>query len=411
MDVIQEVEMSSKGQSEDEKRGSNVAETSDHRKANEDKMGIIGFRPATLEILNHVKINVTAETPVSTLKGILMCSNFDLLFSKEELRKAEQLMKQAFIEFYQKLRLLKGYCFLNQLAFSKIMKKYDKITSRNASKAYIEMVDNSYLGSTDEVTRLIERVEAAFIKHFSNGNRRKGMNTLRPKAKRESHRITYFLGFLSGCSIALVVALVVLIHARNILNSEGRSQYMDTIFPLYSLFGFIVLHMLLYSANIYFWRRYRVNYSFIFGFKQGTELSYREVLLLSSGLALLTLAGVLSNLDMEMEPSTESFKTLTELVPLGLVLVVLLITVCPFNIIYRSSRFLLIKSTFHCICAPLYKVTLPDMFLADQLTSQFFPIGLASFKLENEHLYNVGKFRAFKSVPLPFNYDDEDKDE
>ncbi|KAA3467286.1 phosphate transporter PHO1-like protein 7-like [Gossypium australe] len=32
-------------------------------------------------------------------------------------------------------------------------------------------------------------------------------------------------------------------------------------------------------------------------------------------------------------------------------------------------------------------------------------------RLENEHLNNVGKFRAFKSVPLLFNYeDDEDRD-
>ncbi|MBA0752062.1 hypothetical protein Gohar_001057 [Gossypium harknessii] len=31
------------------------------------------------------------------------------------------------------------------------------------------------------------------------------------------------------------------------------------------------------------------------------------------------------------------------------------------------------------------------------------------FRLENEHLNNVGKFRAFKSVPLPF-YNDEDED-
>lgn len=35
-------------------------------------------------------------------------------------------------------------------------------------------------------------------------------------------------------------------------------------------------------------------------------------------------------------------------------------------------------------------------------------------RLENEHLNNVGKYRAFKSVPLPFNYnedEDEDKNE
>ncbi|KAA8547964.1 hypothetical protein F0562_004393 [Nyssa sinensis] len=370
MDVIQEVEMSNEGNLEDETRPVNEQNRSKHRKSNTEKANNVGFGPALLEILNHVKINVTPETPVSTLKTVLGSSRSELSFSKEELTKVEEQMRQAFVEFYQKLRLLKSYCFLNQLAFSKIMKKYDKITSRNASKAYLEMVDESYLGSSDEVTRLIERVEATFIRHFANGNRRKGMKTLRPTAKRERHRITFFLGFFTGCSIALVVAIIVLTHARDLLKSEGRGRYMENIFPLYSLFGFILLHMLMFSGNIYFWRRFRVNYPFIFGFKQGTDLSFRQVLLLSSSLAVLTLAGVISNLEMEMDPRTRSFKALTELVPLALVIFVLLITFCPFNVIYRSNRFFLIQCAFHCLCAPLYKVTLPDFFFADQLTSQ-----------------------------------------
>lgn len=91
--------------------------------------------------------------------------------------------------------------------------------------------------------------------------------------------------------------------------------------PFCSLFGFIVLHMLMYSANIFFWRHYRVNYSFIFGFKQGTELGYREVFLLSTGLAVLAFACVISNLDMEMDPGGSIFRVLTELVPLGLLTV------------------------------------------------------------------------------------------
>lgn len=79
--------------------------------------------------------------------------------------------------------------------------------------------------------------------------------------------------------------------------------------------------MAMHSANLYFWRRYRINYAFIFGFKQGRELGYREVSLLSSGLAVLALAGVISNLDMEMDPRTKSFRAITELVPLGLLTV------------------------------------------------------------------------------------------
>lgn len=34
-----------------------------------------------------------------------------------------------------------------------------------------------------------------------------------------------------------------------------------------------------------------------------------------------------------------------------------------------------------------------------------------SIRLENEHLNNVGKYRAFKSVPLPFSYYETDNDD
>lgn len=138
--------------------------------------------------------------------------------------------------------------------------------------------------------------------------------------------------------------------------------------------------MLVFSGNIYFWRRYRVNYPFIFGLKEGTELGYRQVLLLSAALSVVSLAAVISNLDMDMDRKTNHFETLPELVPLGLVIVssrnsiqrqifvmfldaisfvlqvLLLILFCPLNIIYRSSRFFLIRCTFRCFFAPLYKV-------------------------------------------------------
>ncbi|XP_073136539.1 phosphate transporter PHO1 homolog 3 [Henckelia pumila] len=333
--------------------------------------GVRSKRPAPLEILQYVTFNTPQGTPRSTIKGILNIPNqTDLKFSKDNLKKAEAQLKKAFVEFYNKLRLLKSYSFLNILAFSKIMKKYDKIASRNASKSYMKMVDDSYLGSSNKVTKLMERVEVIFIKHFANSNRSKGMNVLRPKARREKHRVTFSMGFLVGCTFALIIALILIIRARKILDKEGKVLYMETMFPLYSLFGFLVLHLVLYAGNIYFWRRYRVNYSFIFGFKQGTELGYREILLVSFCISVLALACVLANLDMEMDPVTKEYKAITELLPLVLVGLLLAIMLCPFNIIYRSSRFFLLVSLFHCIFSPLYKVTLPDFLLADQISSQ-----------------------------------------
>ncbi|KAL3636586.1 Phosphate transporter PHO1 8 [Castilleja foliolosa] len=151
--------------------------------------------------------------------------------------------------------------------------------------------------------------------------------------------------------------------------------------------------MLMYGANTYFWRRYRVNYPFIFGYKPGTELGFREIFLLASGLLVLAFAAVLANLDMEMDPNTESFQTITELVPLFLVIccaVVLVITFCPFNIIYRSSRFFLIRCVWRCILAPLYMVTFSDSFLADQLTSQVQALRILQFYV---CYYGWGDFR------------------
>ena len=84
-----------------------------------------------------------------------------------------------------------------------------------------------------QVNKLMERVEATFIKHFTNGNRTKGMNILRPKAKRERHRVTFSTGFMAGCVFSLIVALFAIIRTRNVLQKEGQDQYMNTMFPLY----------------------------------------------------------------------------------------------------------------------------------------------------------------------------------
>ncbi|KAI3936724.1 hypothetical protein MKW92_004979 [Papaver armeniacum] len=373
MDAIKEADQPEEESADDSVRGvsrfTDSASTDAVGEMKEKKMNV--SRPASLDVLNRVTINNTLDTPRSTIKGMLKVNkNNEITYGRENLQKVEQQLQRAFVEFYSKLRLLKSFSFLNVLAFSKIMKKYDKISSRNASKSYLHMVDNSYIGSFDGVTRLMERVEATFIKHFTNANRSKGIRILRPAAKRERHRTTFSLGFFAGCALALLASLILIVRARNILGTEGSTQYMETLFPLYSLFGFIILHMLMYAMNIYAWRRYRVNYPFIFGFKQGTELGYREVFLISSALATLALASVLANLDMEMDKNTKDFKTLTELVPLLLVIFVFAVTVCPFNIVYRSSRYFLLVCLFHCICAPFYKVLLPDFFLADQLTSQ-----------------------------------------
>jgi len=102
MDVIHEDEMSNESHFNDE-NGNYVSQTNS-------KTPTEGFRPAFLDILDHVKINVNApDTPVSTIKGLLLSSKCDQTFSKNELRKADEQISKALKAFYNKLRLLKRY--------------------------------------------------------------------------------------------------------------------------------------------------------------------------------------------------------------------------------------------------------------------------------------------------------------
>ncbi|KAG9152851.1 hypothetical protein Leryth_012472 [Lithospermum erythrorhizon] len=410
---------------------------------------------AIAEILARVKISNTLENPMSTIRGVLKDSREkDLRFKKQELREVEERLKVAFIEFYQKLHLLKHFSFMNLSAFSKILKKYEKVTSRKATRSYMNMVDESYLGSSEEVIGLLNRVEEIFVKHFSNSNRREGMKLLRPKRKREQHSITFFSGFFSGCSIALLTAIILVIQTKKI-DSEETNFNVGTIFPLYSFYAYIVLHMLLYAANIFLWGHFRINYTFIFGFKQGTELGYQEVFLLSNGfsnkfvlmICFSTLMPALrlwspgSSCLFVIRTAFELKKTVTweAFAVVSSVIATLANTywdiVRDWGLLQRNSKNLFLRDKLVVSNKSVYflamvlDVLLRFAWLQLVLTFNIHSLsGIALstlfscleiirrgmwnfFRLENEHLNNVGKYRAFKSVPLPFLYHDDTDDE
>lgn len=67
-------------------------------------------KPAPLQILDRVKMNNTLATPRSTIKVFLNApKQSDLKFDRENLKRVENKLKRAFVEFYQKLLLLKSY--------------------------------------------------------------------------------------------------------------------------------------------------------------------------------------------------------------------------------------------------------------------------------------------------------------
>jgi hypothetical protein len=107
MDAISEVEMSKGNSNDADREGNEEKICASTKMGNGRNVEVNGFKPASLDILNYVKINVDPQTPVSTIKAILPSSGLSL--TKVELKRAEQQMTQAFVEFHRKLRYLKRY--------------------------------------------------------------------------------------------------------------------------------------------------------------------------------------------------------------------------------------------------------------------------------------------------------------
>ncbi|KAM2084404.1 hypothetical protein ACFX1R_022238 [Malus domestica] len=330
----------------------------------------------------NLKINIPLTNPSRTFSAISYVVWEDLVnqssrkcgadggklhINKTKLHHADKMIRGAFVELYKGLGYLKTYRNLNMLAFIKILKKFDKVTGKQVLPIYLKVVESSYFNSSDKVMNLGDEVEELFIKHFAEEDRRKAMKYLKPTHRKESHSITFFIGLFAGCFIALLTGYVVMAHITGLYRRQPKSVYMETAYPVLSMFSLLFLHFFLYGCNIFAWRKARINYSFIFELSQTKELKYRDVFLICT-MSLTTVVGVMC---VHLLLLTKGYSyAQVQAIPGLLLLTFLLLLVCPFNIIYQSSRFRLLRVIRNIILSPLYKVVMLDFFMADQLCSQ-----------------------------------------
>ncbi|XP_076911214.1 phosphate transporter PHO1 homolog 1-like [Bidens hawaiensis] len=290
-----------------------------------------------------------------------------LHINKTKLHHAEKMIRGALIELYKGLGYLKTYRNLNMLAFAKILKKFDKVTNKQVLPIYLKVVESSYFNSSDKVIKLADEVEEIFVKQFTQDDRRKAMKYLKPTQCKESHVVTFFIGLFTGCCIALLAGYAVMAHSTGTYGPQSNTIYMETVYPLLSMFSLLFLHFFLYGCNIFMWRKTRINYSFIFELYPTRELKYRDIFLICTT-SITVVVGVLF-VHLSLLEKGYSYSQV-ELIPGLLLLGFLLLLVCPINIVYKSSRYRLLSVLRNIILSPLYKVVMLDFFMADQLCSQ-----------------------------------------
>ncbi|XP_057417468.1 phosphate transporter PHO1 homolog 1-like isoform X2 [Lotus japonicus] len=331
----------------------------------------------------NVRINIPLTTPSQTLSAISYLVMEDMLnqsskkgnaeggvlhVNKTKLHHAEKMIKGGLIELNKGLGYLKDYRNLNLLAFIKILKKFDKVTKKQILPIYLKVVESSYFNSSDKVVKFIDEVEELFIKTFSQDDHRKAMKYLKPSQCKESDSVSFFTGLFTGCLSALLAGYGIMAHVTGLYKGQQQnSVYMETVYPVLSMFSLMFLHLFLYGCNIFAWRKTRINYSFIFELAPTKGLKYRDVFLICT-MAMSAVVGLMS-LHLTLLTKGYSYAQV-QVIPGLLFLTFLLILVCPFNIVYRSSRYHFLCVIRNIIFSPLYKVVMLDFFMADQLCSQ-----------------------------------------
>ncbi|KAK7278436.1 hypothetical protein RJT34_23464 [Clitoria ternatea] len=321
-----------------------------------------------------MRIDVPASNPTRAIAAITTMLWDDFVnnptaqfLPKRNIQCADKMIRSAFVELYRALGLLKTYSSLNMVAFSKILKKFDKVSCQKASANYLKEVKRSHFVSSDKVFRLMDEVESIFTKHFANNDRKKAMKFLRPQQHKDSHMVTFLVGLSTGCFVSLFCVYAILAHLCGIFSSRNEQAYMETVYPVFSVFTLLSLHMFMYGCNLFMWKNTRINYNFIFEFSPRTALKHRDAFLICTSLMTTVIGAMVIHLLLRAAGFSP---TQIDAIPGILLLFFTALLICPFDIFYRPTRYCFIRVIRNIVCSPFYRVMLVDFFMADQLTSQ-----------------------------------------
>ncbi|KAJ9182309.1 hypothetical protein P3X46_006317 [Hevea brasiliensis] len=326
-----------------------------------------------------LRIDTPATTPTRAISAITSMLWEDLVnnpkkeagpgdfINKKKIQCAEKMIRGAFVELYRGLGLLKTYSSLNMVAFTKILKKFDKVSNQQASASYLKAVKRSHFISSDKVVRLMDEVESIFTKHFANNDRKKAMKFLRPQQQQESHMVTFFVGLFTGSFVSLFSVYAILAHLCGIFKPTSGISYVETVYPVFSVFALLSLHLFMYGCNLFMWKSTRINYNFIFEFQPRTALKYRDAFLICTTFMTSVVSAMVIHLLLRANGFSS---THVDAIPGILLLIFMALLICPFDFFYRPTRYCFLRVIRNIICSPFYKVLMVDFFMADQLTSQ-----------------------------------------
>lgn len=294
---------------------------------------------------------------------------------------ARRQLKDAVLEHYGALSLLKSFRELNRTAFRKITKKFDKAMNESICKPYMAKIDkSSYFQTSDVLDRLTSQMEELYIIFFDRGttDRKHSLEKLKSIAyalNSQNQQDFYPSSFSSGMFLGFGLPLFILgLYTGLLATLKGEFPEGRFLLQIWAGFFLLVLVFLLFAINLYVFDLFKINYKFIFEFNMISTLNYKQFLLIPSfGFGFLSLLFWFSqnNFWPDKFPGRDW--------PWIYFGVMIVIFIWPGNQLYASSRKWLQVALWRLLFSGFYPVEFRDFFLGDILCSLTYTMGNISF--------------------------------
>jgi hypothetical protein len=284
-------------------------------------------------------------------------------------------IRKAFIELYHYLELLKSFHSMNMLAYTKIVKKFEKNThSQLQSLLLTKLNDSAFYESKDRVDMLMKEVVTVFASTYCNEDRKRAVKSLRsvnnfligPPSQAEiryfmMHRYTfgiYLTGLFTGISIALFIDLL-----RYLYFLREPHPKVDAVVLLYFGLGFPLSLALLTSWNFIVFDLFKVNYRLIYGLRANpfTTIVYSCTISFFSFFYLALISFSIKN--------NGNFLFSDQIVEIWFIFLTIPSMAFIYCILYYPNNLWLLKVLGRIIVTPFYKCKFKDFYIADQLSS------------------------------------------
>eukprot|EP01083_Nonionella_stella_P273846 929220_1 len=288
-----------------------------------------------------------------------------LPFDDEDV-KFQKLSRSSFSYFYRKATKLINFQTINFIGFRKIIKKFDKRLSVHMQQSLMFQVRHSYFARSTRTEDLIRQIVCVYAKNFENGDDAKAKASLLAKMTVRGEQ-TRKGQLIWGMKLGMVSILCLWVMLNCVLDAnvfEGKRA----IYPVYRALGVILLIPWFWGANIYIWRRYRINYVFIFEFDPRTRMTTYEVLDTAASITIVFLINFLLFISHERWFGVGGVFSY-QIWPCALFIFFILNFIPLPNRKYNSTRFCFFNVLMNIVLAPFGRIRFRDFFLADILTS------------------------------------------